>query len=125
MTAPTGTSPAACAASACSIARCIQISSGVDMLSDSRRPRTAKSPGRLSWAVKRVSRDLHDLHVLCLPAFLAFGDGELDRLSFLQRTESVRLNGGEVHEDILAVLAGDEAEALRVVKPLDCSLFHI
>jgi hypothetical protein len=29
-----------------------------------------------------------------------------------------------MYEDILATLAADKAEALSVIEPLDCSLFH-
>jgi hypothetical protein len=29
-----------------------------------------------------------------------------------------------MHKDIFAILTRDEAEALRVIKPLHCSLFH-
>jgi hypothetical protein len=37
----------------------------------------------------------------------------------LQGAETAALDGGEVNEDVVTVLAGDEAEALCVVEPLD------
>jgi hypothetical protein len=51
-----------------------------------------------------------------LPALLASGHFEVDRLAFREAAESVRLNCTEVHKNILAILAGDEAVTLRVIK---------
>ncbi len=73
--------------------------------------------------VKLQSR-LESLNVLCLPALGAFDDIELDALAFLERTESVRLDGGVMDEYVVAILTADESEALGIVKPLHCSLFH-
>src|SRR5438270_5865204 len=64
------------------------------------------------------------LDVLCLPALGAFDHIELDLLTFLQAPESARLDGGEMHEYILAILTADETIALGIVKPLHCSCFH-
>ena len=69
-------------------------------------------------------RQLERLNIGCLPAFWPLHDVELHGLTFLQTTEATGRNGRVVHEDIFAVLARDEAEALRVVKPLHCTLFH-
>ena len=68
---------------------------------------------------------LDALDVLCLPALGAFDHVELHLLTFLEAAESACLNGGEMYEDILAVLAADETIALGVVKPLHCSCFHV
>src|SRR5262249_14389618 len=67
---------------------------------------------------------LQSLHVLRLPALGAFHDVELYLLTFLQAAESARLDGGEMHEDIFAILTADESIALGIVKPLHCSCFH-
>ena len=67
---------------------------------------------------------LEDLHVLCLPAFGTFDDVELHRLAFLQAAETVRLNCGEMNENVFSILTGNKAVALRVIEPLNCSLFH-
>src|SRR5471030_134583 len=67
---------------------------------------------------------LRDLDVLSLPALGAFNHVEGHTLTFLERTESVRLDGRVMDEYIFAVGAAQKAEALRVVKPLHCSLFH-
>ena len=75
-------------------------------------------------AVALVAGSLDRLYVFCLKALRAFGDRELDRLAFLQAAKSVRSNCRKMHEDIIAGLAADEAEALRVIKPFHCSLFH-
>jgi hypothetical protein len=49
---------------------------------------------------------------------------ELDALVLLEATEAVALDLGVVHEHVRSVLAGDEAEALLRVEPLDSSLSH-
>ena len=67
---------------------------------------------------------LDSLNVLSLPALGAFGHGELDLLAFLQRTEAVRLDGGVMDEDVLAVLTAQKSKSLGVIKPLDCACFH-
>jgi hypothetical protein len=67
---------------------------------------------------------LDALDVLCLPAFGAFDYVKLNLLTFLKAAEAVGLNGGEVNENVLAVLAADESIALGIVKPLYCSCFH-
>jgi hypothetical protein len=68
---------------------------------------------------------LDSLNVLGLPALWAFGHVELHGLPFLQAAKAAGLNGGEMHEDVLAILTADEAIAFGVVKPLYCSLFHL
>jgi hypothetical protein len=58
-----------------------------------------------------------------LQAFGTLGDFEFNRLAFVQRFVTLRLNRGEVDENVLAVLALDESKSLAGVKPLYCSLF--
>ena len=69
-----------------------------------------------------VALDAFD--VLCLPALRALHDVELNLLTFLQAAKAVCLDGGEVNENVLAILAADKAIALGIVKPLYCSCFH-
>src|SRR5271157_830769 len=61
--------------------------------------------------------------VRCLQALGAGGHFELNRLAFVQRLISLRLNRGEMDEDVLAGLALDESESLAGIEPLYCSLF--
>jgi len=61
--------------------------------------------------------------VRCLQALGAGGDFEFNRLAFVQRFVPLRLNRGEVDEDVLAGLALDESESLAGIEPLYCSLF--
>src|SRR5262249_23098236 len=86
--------------------------------------KTERRPARVAFRTVKNFR-LQSLNVLGLPALGSLYDVELHGLAFLQRTESVRLDGGEMHEYILAVLAADEAVALRVVEPLHGTLFHV
>ena len=61
--------------------------------------------------------------VRCLQALGAAGNFEFNRLAFVQRLVSLRLNGGEMDENILAGLALNESESLAGIEPLHCSLF--
>ena len=61
--------------------------------------------------------------VRCLQTFRSTGNFELNRLAFVQRFVPLRLNRGEVDEDVLAGLALDEPESLAGIEPLYCSLF--
>lgn len=58
-------------------------------------------------------------NVLCLGAFLAISNVELDFLAVSQGTETVALDSAEVNEHIGTIFALDEAEALAFVKPLN------
>jgi hypothetical protein len=49
----------------------------------------------------------------------------LDLLAFLQAAKAICLDGGVMHEYIFPTLTADKAKALRIVKPLYCSLFHV
>jgi len=67
---------------------------------------------------------LENLYVLSLPALGPFDYAERDSLAFLQAAETVGLNRRIVNEYIFSILTADEAVALRVIEPLNCSLFH-
>src|SRR5687767_9185229 len=54
-----------------------------------------------------------------LRALRSVNDLELHCLTFLERPESIALNGRVVHEDIAASVALDETVPLGVVEPLD------
>jgi len=57
-----------------------------------------------------------------LRTFLTGHNVELDWVAFLERLVTVNLNGGIVNEDIGTIFTTDEAEALCIVEPFDCSL---
>ena len=63
--------------------------------------------------------------VFGLPALGAFHYVELNLLTFLQAAKTVCLDGGEVNENVLAILAADQTIALGIVKPLYCSCFRV
>ncbi len=68
---------------------------------------------------------LECLHVFCLPALWSLGDIELHRLTLLQTLKASRLDGGEMHENVLAILTANKTVAFGIVEPLYCSLFHV
>ena len=59
----------------------------------------------------------------CLQTLGAAGNFEFNRLAFVQRLVTFRLNGRKVDENVLAGLALDEPKTLAGIKPLHCSLF--
>ena len=66
-------------------------------------------------------------HVFGLQALLAFGNGELDLLAFVQRAVTVPANRAEVHEHIGTGIALDKPVPLGIVEPLhgaDFTLSH-
>src|SRR5688572_26451352 len=61
-----------------------------------------------------------------LLALVARGDFERHLLAFLERLESRHVDGGEMGEEILAAaVRSNEAEALRVVEPLNSTGCHL
>ena len=87
--------------------------------------RKRKAARRSGPLVHELSLELLDsLNVLGLPALGAFDYVELNGLTFLEAAETAGLDGRVVNENVFAVLTADEAVALRVIEPLNCSLFH-
>ena len=58
-------------------------------------------------------------HVASLLAFGTVDDLELDRLTFLERPETIALDGREVDEHVRPAFAFNETVTLGVVEPLD------
>src|ERR1700733_2388158 len=52
-----------------------------------------------------------------LRTFRALHDFKFNLLAFLQRFVAIAGNGGEVDENIRAIVASDEAESLGIVEP--------
>jgi hypothetical protein len=80
------------------------------------------------WRLSRVGTLFEALqlyNVFSLKPFGALGDGELNRLSFSQRFETRVLNGGVMHENIRAGSALNKSIPLRIIEPLDFTLFLI
>ena len=81
--------------------------------------------GDLLDRLLKWSAALERLNVFRLPALGSLGDLELHGLAFLQAPEASRLDGGEMHENVFAILTANKAVALGVIEPLYCSLFHL
>ncbi len=82
-------------------------------------PRNGVTPPVSARGVRSVG-DLDD--VLRRGALLAVHDVELHAIPLSERLESAPLDRREMDETVLLTLfGGDEAEALRVVEPLDLS----
>src|ERR1039458_8283602 len=90
-----------------------------------RRERTARKRGLLRRPVPTLSSGpLENLYVLSLPTLGPFDYVERDSLAFLQAAEAFRLNRRIVNEYVFPILTADKAVALRVIEPLNRSLFH-
>ncbi len=68
--------------------------------------------------------NLQGANVLSLPALLSFGHSEFNRLTLLKAAIAIRLDCGEVDENVLSILTCNKTEAFCGVEPLNCSLFH-
>ena len=65
---------------------------------------------------------VNDDDVAGLKSLGALFDSELNLLAFLQVLETLALNGREMDEHVVTLLASDETEALGVVEPLHITL---
>ena len=93
------------------------------------RREVAENPKKKSGLAGRLlfpnfSCGLDAFDVFRLPALGTLYHVELNLLTFLQAAKPVCLDGGEVHEYVLAILAADKTIAFGIVKPLYCSCFH-
>ena len=88
------------------------------------RGTTNKKGGRLAAFPNPEARDLQNLYVLRLPALGSLDHVERDSLALLQAAEAIRLDCRIVNKYVFAILTADEAVALRVIEPLNRSLFH-
>src|SRR5262245_39219964 len=71
------------------------------------------------------ARDSDRADVLRLRALRTLNDVELDPLVLVQGAITIGDDGGEVDEDVLSAVDGNEAKALVSVEPLDGSLRHV
>ena len=62
--------------------------------------------------------------VLSLFALFAGRGVELDTLTLFEALVTITLDAGEMYEDVVTLLARDEAESFVCVKKLHCSLCH-
>ena len=53
-----------------------------------------------------------------------FGYLELYLITLVKDFESIPLDGGEVNEDIISIVSGNESEALLLVKPFNTTFGH-
>ena len=72
-----------------------------------------------------MKRILQRLNVSGLQALGAADDFKFDRLAVVQAAVPIRLDRGEMDENVLPGLALDESKAFAGVEPLHCSLFFI
>jgi hypothetical protein len=84
-----------------------------------------KRKGREACAARptNLRNGLERLNVGSLQALGAPDNLEFNGLTLIERAIAVRLNRGEMDENVLAALALDETKAFAGVKPLHCSLF--
>jgi len=86
----------------------------------------------MTWTTKKKPREtrgffclVHHCDVGRLRSLGTLFDSEFDLLSFLQVTEPIALNGGEMDENVLSALALDKAEAFVTIEPLDGTSYTI
>jgi hypothetical protein len=85
----------------------------------------AKKPAEAGFQFAK-RRDLQRLDIRRLQPLGALLHFELDLLAFLEGLEAAHLDRGVMREKVLTALSrGDEAEAFRVVEPLDGTSCHV
>src|SRR3954453_12118317 len=86
-----------------------------------------KRDGPRSGPVRRLLRvpGVRGLNVRRLQALVALHDLELDLLTLGQRPIALGLDGGVMHEDIVATFTGDEPVPLLFRKPLHGALSQL
>jgi hypothetical protein len=82
-----------------------------------------KRAGSLRCPPDNLRNGLQRLNVGSLQTLGAADNLEFNGLTLIERAIAVRLNRGEMDENVLAALALDETKAFAGVKPLHCSLF--
>src|SRR5437763_12281138 len=102
-------------------------SSGVNQIGPARQGRAGQQNPADLWSRVRPGpqanlRD-HD-HLFGLRAPVALRDLELDPLSLFEGAVAIRLDRGEVDENVLATVDGDKAVSLVRVEPFDGALSH-
>ncbi len=66
----------------------------------------------------------HNDNIRCLRALWTLGNLELYLIAFVKGFESIPFNGGEVHEDIIPIVSGNESKALLLIKPFHTTFGH-
>jgi hypothetical protein len=82
-----------------------------------KKPRTAWLFA-VFFSLESASRQSGD-HIFGLQALVTIHDRELNALAFDQDTMAFTPNSPEMHENIIAGVTGDKAEAFGSVEPLD------
>ena len=59
-------------------------------------------------------------YIFSLKTFVAHHYGELHALAFYKNAMAIAANGAEVDEHVITAIAGNKAETLGSVEPLDC-----
>src|SRR6185437_322630 len=102
--------------------RCLLRSGTNDRQAPLRRHEKARLSGLF---LASLGGGLRRLHLVRLHALRALDGDEGHLLAFLQRLEAVALDGTEVDEQVVTTFRGDEAEALGIVEPFDCTALAI
>jgi hypothetical protein len=66
----------------------------------------------------------HYNNIGCLWAFGTILYLELYLIAFIKGFETLPLNGGEMYEDIISIISGNEPEAFLLIKPFYTTFGH-
>ena len=66
----------------------------------------------------------HYNNIRCVRALWTLGNLELYFIALIKGFESIPFNGGEVNEDIISIISGNEPVALLLIKPLYTTFGH-
>jgi hypothetical protein len=86
-----------------------------------------KKPQAGAWGLFFILGEFdlpHHDHVRCLLTLRTVRNLELHLVTFGEGLKSFPINGGEVNENVISVIPGNESEALLFIKPFHSTFGH-
>jgi hypothetical protein len=77
-----------------------------------------------SFSISKIWILGHHDNVGRLGALGPLGDFKLDLIAFVKHLKSLLFDGGEMHEDVISIVSGNEPEALLFIKPFHSTFGH-
>jgi hypothetical protein len=77
-----------------------------------------------SFPISKIRILAHHDNVGGLGALGPLGDFKLDLIAFVKHFKPVLFDGGEMHEDVISIVSGNEPVALFFIKPFHSTFGH-
>jgi hypothetical protein len=77
-----------------------------------------------SFFISKIPILAHHDNVGRLGALGPLGDFKLDLIAFVKHLKPVLFDGGEMHEDVISIVSGNESKTLLLIKPFYTTFGH-